>query len=328
MRRRWHLAAVAPLILLALWERFRRGTEVERTEGDGNELHHGTQRARRGRPGPAHGLQHVRHVRGPLPDRSDGRGRPRRLAAGQSTRRGHRRQPLREGLGRPGSRVRRRPEAADAADPHGAARRRPVAADVLGRSPRLHRREAEGDDRGLRRARHRAVRSRRTVQRPDAHVRAGARLAELLQPRRHLRRQSPQRRALDLRLRLRRAHSRPDAHQAPGALRPQHRRIADGQGGQGLHGRHGQGDALHLHRSARQHDGLQSDPLLAGAAEQRLRAEPRDHPRGPEAGGVRQGLRRPIRLGDGLAAHGGQRHDAGMAGSPYRGTRRRSFAPS
>ena len=174
----------------------------------------------------------------------------------------------------------------------------------------------------VRRARHRAVRSRRTVQRPDAHVRPGARLAELLQPRRHLRQQPPQRRALDLRLRLRSAHSRPDAHQAPGALRPQHRRIAHGQGGQGLHGRHGQGDALHLHRSARQHDGLQSDPLLAGAAEQRLCAEPRDHPRGPEAGGVRQGLRRPIRLGDGLAAHGGQRHDAGMAGIPYRGTRR------
>ena len=121
---------------------------------------------------------------------------------------------------------------------------------------------------------------------------------------------------------LRRAHPRPEAHQAPGALRPQHRRIADGQGGQGLHGRGGQRDARHLHRSARQHDGLQGHPLLAGAPEQRLRAEPGDHPRGAEAGGVRQGLRRPLRLRDGLPARGGQGHDAGMAGAPYRRSRR------
>ena len=42
--------------------------------------------------------------------------------------------------------------------------------------------------------RHRAVGPRRAVQRPDPGVRAGARLAELLQPRRRLRRQRPQRR--------------------------------------------------------------------------------------------------------------------------------------
>ena len=45
-----------------------------------------------------------------------------------------------------------------------------------------------------RRPRHRAVRSRRPVHRADANLPAGARLAELLQPRRHLRRQRPQRR--------------------------------------------------------------------------------------------------------------------------------------
>ena len=67
-------------------------------------------------------------------------------------------------------------------------------------------------------------------------------------------------------------------HQAPGALRPQHRRIADGQGGQGLYGGDGEGDAMHLHRSARQPDRVQGHPLLAGAPEQRLRAEPRHHP--------------------------------------------------
>ena len=174
----------------------------------------------------------------------------------------------------------------------------------------------------LRRARHRALRSRRLLQRPDPNLRAGARLAELLQPRRRLRRQRPQRRALDLRLRPRGAHLRPEAREAPRALRPQHRRVADGQGGQGLHGRGGQGDARHLHRSARQHHRLQGDPLLAGAPEQRLRAEPGHHPRSAEAGGVRQGLRRPLRLRHGLPARGGQGHDAGMAGAPHRRFRR------
>ena len=113
-----------------------------------------------------------------------------------------------KGVGRPGLRV-RRPAAADAADPQGPARQRPVAAGVLGRGPRLHRRQAEGDDRGVRRARHRALRSRRALRRPDPDLRAGARLAELLQPRRHLQRQRAQRRALDLRLRRRRARLRP-----------------------------------------------------------------------------------------------------------------------
>ena len=50
------------------------------------------------------------------------------------------------------------------------------------------------------RARHRAVRPRWTVQRPDPGLCAGAGLAELLQPRRQLRRQRPQRRPVDLRL--------------------------------------------------------------------------------------------------------------------------------
>ena len=218
----------------------------------------------------------------------------------------HRRQPLREGLGRAGLRV-RRPAAADAAHPHGPARRRPVAAGVLGRGPRLRRRQAEGDDRGLRRARHRAFRSRRPLRRPDEDLRAGARLAELLQPRRHLQRERSQRRALDLRLRLRRARLRPEEHEAPRALRPQHRRIAHGQGGQGLHGRRGERDARHLHRPARHRHGLQGHPLLAGAPEQRLRAQPRHHPRSPEAGGVRQGLRRALRHRHGLPARGGRR---------------------
>ena len=136
----------------------------------------------------------------------------------------------------------------------------------------------QGDDRGIRRARHRALRSRRPLHRPNQDLRAGARLAELLQPRRRLRRQRPQRRAFDLRLRPRGAHPRPGPRQAPGALRPQHHRIAHGQGGQGLHGRGGARDARHLHRSACQPHGLQSDPLLAGAPEQRLRAEPGHHP--------------------------------------------------
>ena len=82
-----------------------------------------------GRPGPAHGLQHVRHVRGALPDGSDRRGRSGRLDAGQSARRGHRRQPVREGLGRAGLRV-RRPAAADAAR---SARARAAAASGGGR---------------------------------------------------------------------------------------------------------------------------------------------------------------------------------------------------
>ena len=94
-------------------------------------------------------------------------------------------------------------------DPHGAAWRWPVAARVLGRGPRLHRRQVERNDRGLRRARHRALGSRRPLQRLDADLRAGARLAELLQPRRRLRRQRAQRRAFDLRLRPRGADPRP-----------------------------------------------------------------------------------------------------------------------
>ena len=55
------------------------------------------------------------------------------------------------------------------------------------------------------------------------------------------------------------------------------------------------GMRVHLHRSARQHHGVQGHALLAGAPEQRLRAEPRHHPRSPEDGGVRQGLRRALR---------------------------------
>ena len=141
-------------------------------DGDCDESHNGTERERCGCPRSTHGLQHVRHVRGAVPDRGDGRGRSGGLAAGQSARQGHRRQPLREGFGRPGARVRRRPAAADAADPHGPAWRRPVAAGVLGRGPRLHRRQAARDDRGVRRARHRALRSRRPLQRPDPDLRA------------------------------------------------------------------------------------------------------------------------------------------------------------
>ena len=81
--------------------RFLLGSRPERrplpTWRSSYELRHGTERERRGRPGPAHGLQHVRHVRGALPDRGDGRGRAGDLAAGQSARQGHRRQPVREG---------------------------------------------------------------------------------------------------------------------------------------------------------------------------------------------------------------------------------------
>ena len=245
------------------------------------------------------------------------------LDPGESARRGHRRQPLREGRGRPRLRV-RRPAAADAAHPQGPARQRPVAAGVLGRGPRLHRRQAEGDDRGLRPARHRALRSRRLLRRPDEDLREGARLAELLQPRRLLQRQRPQRRALDLRLPLRRARLRLREHEAPRPLRPQHRRIAHGQGGQGLHGRRGERDARHLHRPARHRHGLQGHPLLAGAAQQRLRAEPRPHPRDPEDRKLRQGLRRALRHRHGRPARGGQGHDARMAGSPHRGPRRRA----
>ena len=47
-----------------------------------------------------------------------------------------------------------------------------------------------------------------------------------------------------------------------------------------------------------------------------------------EAGGVRQGLRRPLRLRHGLPARGGQGHDAGMAGEPHRRSRRADCAPS
>ena len=247
-------------------------TEAEERDGDCDGSHHGTERERCGCPRSTHGLQHVRHVRDPLPDRSDGRGRSRGLGAGQCARHGHRRQPLRQGFGRTGFRVRRRPATADATDPHGPAWRRPVAAGILGRGPRLHRRQAARDDRGLRRARHRALRSRRPFQRPDADLRAGARLAELLRPRRRLRRQHPQRCALALRRRCHGAPLRPEEHQAPRALRPQYGRVAHGQRGQGLHGRAGERDALHLHRPARQHHGLQGHQLLAGATEQRLRA--------------------------------------------------------
>ena len=297
------------------------GPRPNRSKGDRYEFHHGTKRPGRGGPGPAHGLQHVRHVRGALPDGSDRRGRSSRLDTGQSARRGDRRQPLREGRCRPGLRA-RRPAAADAAHPQGPARRRPVAAGVLGRGPRLHRRQAEGDDRGFRPARHRAFRSRRTLRRPDEDLRAGARLAELLQPRRLLQRERSQCRALDLRLRLRRARLRPEEHEAPRALRPQHRRIAHGQGGKGLHGRRGERDARHLHRSARHHHGLQGHSLLASAPQQRLRVEPRHHPRSAEARGLRQGLRRALRHGHGLPARGGRGHDARMAGEPYRRSRR------
>ena len=40
------------------------------------------------------------------------------------------------------------------------------------------------------------------------------------------------------------------------------------------------------YRSARDDHRLQGNPLLAGATEERLRAEPRDHPRGSGAGGL------------------------------------------
>jgi thiosulfate reductase/polysulfide reductase chain A len=49
---------------------------------------------------------------------------------------------------------------------------------------------------------------------------------------------------------------------------PQHRRVADGQRGQGVHGRRGERDALHLHRPSRHDHRQQSHPLLAGAPEQ------------------------------------------------------------
>ena len=135
----------------------------------------------------------------------------------------------------------------------------------------------------VRGTRYRAVRPQRPVHRPDPHLPAGARLAELLQPRRQLRRQRPQRGALALRLRSRGAPVRLGAHQAPGALRPQPARVADGQGGQGVHGGDGERDALHLHRSPRHDHRLQGHPLLAGPPQQRLRAEPRHHSRDPRA---------------------------------------------
>ena len=49
------------------------------------------------------------------------------------------------------------------------------------------------------------------------------------------------------RLRHREAHPRLLAREAPCPLRPQHRRVANGQGSQSVHGRHGERDALHLH---------------------------------------------------------------------------------
>ena len=47
-----------------------------------------------------------------------------------------------------------------------------------------------------------------------------------------------------------------------------------------------------------------------------------------KTGGVRQGLRRALRHRHGLAARGGQGHDAGMAGGAHRRPRRPSCAPS
>ena len=90
----------------------------------------------------------------------------------------------------------------------------------------------------------------------------------------------------------------------------------DGQGGQGLHGRHGEGDAR-----------TYIDPrasVTACKATRYWQVRPNsDYALNLaiihevlQAGGVRQGLRRPLRHRHGLAAHGGQRHDAGMAGEP------------
>ena len=70
--------------------------------------------------------------------------------------------------------------------------------------------------------------------------------------------------------------------------------------------------------------GLQGHPLLAGEAQQRLRAEPRPHPRDPEDRELRQGLRRALRHRHGRPARGGEGDDARMAGSPHRGPRRRA----
>ena len=50
--------------------------------------------------------------------------------------------------------------------------------------------------------------------------------------------------------------------------------------------------------------------------------EPGHHPRSPRAGGLRQGLRRTLRLRHGVPARGGQGHDPGMAGEPHRRARR------
>ncbi|MCK7577576.1 MAG: hypothetical protein MZV65_18405 [Chromatiales bacterium] len=202
--------------------------------------------------------------------------------AGQSARRGHRRQPLREGCGRPRLRV-RRPAAADAADPQGPARQRPVAAGVLGRGPRLHRRQAEGDDRGLRPARHRALRSRRLLHRPDPDLRAGARLAELLQPRRLLQRQRPQRRALDLRLPARPGSSSTTRTRSTSCStaatssnrswsrrpRPSWPRVANGM------------RVTYIDPRATV-TACKATRYWQVRPEQRLRAEPRPHPRGPE----------------------------------------------
>ena len=224
---------------------------------------------------------------------------------------------MRQGRRRPGPGG-RRPAAADAADPQRPARQRAVAARVVGRGAGLHRRQAEGDGRAARPARHRAVGPRRLLRRPVAHLRQGAGFAQLLQPRRHLRRQRAQRRALDLRLQPRRPGARLQPHQARGAVRPQHRRVADGQGGQGLHGGLGQRHALHLHRPARQRHRGQGHALLAGAAEQRLRAEPGADPRGAAAEGLRRGLRRALGHRHGRAARGGEGHHARLAGAAHR----------
>ena len=193
-----------------------------------------------------------------------------------------------------------------------------MAPRLVGRGAGLHRRQARGNRRTVRAARHRAVRPRRPVQRPVAHLRQGAGFAQLFQPRRHLRRQRAQRRALDLRLQPRRPGARLQPHPARGAVRPQHRRVADGQGGQGLHGGAWQRHALHLHRPARQRHGGQGDALLAGATEQRLRAEPGADPRGAAAEGLRRGLRRALGHRHGPAARRGEGHHARVAGAAHR----------
>ena len=226
-----------------------------------NEFDHGTQCERCGLTWPTHRLQHVRHVCGTLPDGSDGRAWSGVLAAGQSERQGSRLQPLREGGG--GDRFRaRRPASAVALDPHGTARRWPVAAHVVGRGARLHRRHVEGNHRGIRWSRHCPLGSFGSLHRPDQDFLAGTRLTELLQPRRLLRRQRPQRRSITHWIQPCGVDPRHEARQASRAVRTQHRRIADGQRGQGFHGGDRRRHALHLHRSAPR--SLHARPLAIG----------------------------------------------------------------